>query len=203
MRITDIRQQLKRAGRYSVYIDGAYAFSLSDSALLDSAIAVGDELTEAKAAALKRRSADDKIYDLALRYLALRPRSVWELQTYLERKNSPAPLVEQITNKFRQQDLLNDDKFARAFVADRRQLKPTSRRKLVLELRKKHIDDETIRTAVGDEPADERAALQEIVERKRRQTRYQDDLKLMQYLARQGFTYDDIKQALRPEAEEL
>jgi SOS response regulatory protein OraA/RecX len=36
-----------------------------------------------------------------------------------------------------------------------------------------------------------------VIERKRRQTKYQDDTKLMQYLARQGFGYDDIKSALQ------
>ena len=38
--------------------------------------------------------------------------------------------------------------------------------------------------------------LKELIERKRKQTKYKDDLKLMQYLTRQGFSYDHIKTAL-------
>jgi SOS response regulatory protein OraA/RecX len=49
---------------------------------------------------------------------------------------------------------------------------------------------------VGRDEGDEHNALREIIERKRKQTKYQDDLKLMQYLARQGFNYDDIKSEL-------
>ncbi|PIZ61835.1 hypothetical protein COY17_03540, partial [Candidatus Saccharibacteria bacterium CG_4_10_14_0_2_um_filter_52_9] len=75
-------------------------------------------------------------------------------------------------------------------------LRPTSRRKMMLELRKKHVADDTIQVALGEEQADEQAALLDIIERKRRQSKYQDDLKLMQYLARQGFGYHDIKAAL-------
>jgi len=67
---------------------------------------------------------------------------------------------------------------------------------MAMELRKKRIADEAIEAALGSESGDEQTALQEIVERKRRQAKYADDLKLMQYLARQGFNYDDIKTAL-------
>jgi SOS response regulatory protein OraA/RecX len=50
--------------------------------------------------------------------------------------------------------------------------------------------------ALGDEPHHEEQALQELITKKRRQLRYQDSQKLMQYLARQGFGYEDIKSAL-------
>ncbi len=92
--------------------------------------------------------------------------------------------------------MIDDEKFAQAFVNDRRLLRPASRRKLILELRKKHISNEIIEKTVGSEHQDEQTALQEVIASKRRQTKYQDDLKLMQYLARQGFNYGDIKAAL-------
>jgi SOS response regulatory protein OraA/RecX len=56
-----------------------------------------------------------------------------------------------------------------------------------------------IEEAVGSQSEDEQSAIKTIIEQKRRQARYQDDLKLMQYLARQGFNYGDIKDALKDE----
>jgi SOS response regulatory protein OraA/RecX len=47
---------------------------------------------------------------------------------------------------------------------------------------------------LGDEGQDQ--MLVDLIEKKRLQTRYQDPDKLMQYLARQGFGYDQIKKAL-------
>ncbi|HEX5455917.1 MAG TPA: RecX family transcriptional regulator, partial [Candidatus Saccharimonadales bacterium] len=82
---------------------------------------------------------------------------------------------------------------------NRRLLKPTSRRKLVLELRQKRISDEIISAVMDSEPADEREVLKELIAKKSGQTRYQDKQKLMQYLARQGFNYSDIKSALSEE----
>jgi regulatory protein len=199
MKITKISQQVKRASRYSVFVDEKYAFSLSETALLNSKIASGQTLTQPQLDDFKRLSADDKVYGLALRYVAMRPHSTWEVKFYLERKQSPAPLIEQITNKLTDLGLLDDVKYAEMFVANRRLLRPTSRRKLALELRKKRLPDEAIEQALGHESDDEASALQSVITQKRRQTKYQDDLKLMQYLARQGFSYADIKRALSGE----
>lgn len=201
MKITGIKTQVKRAGRYSIFVDEKYSFSLSDTALLDTKITIGQEVTEKQIREYKQLSDDDKIYGRALQYIAIRARSEWELRTYLERKNASPPLVDVILSKLSDMGYINDRKFAESFVSDRRLLRPTSRRKLTLELRKKYIASDIITDVVGSEPEVEQSALASIVERKRRQTRYQDDKKLMQYLAGQGFGYSDIKAALRVEEE--
>ena len=198
MKITSIKQQVKRVGRYSIFVDDKYAFSLGDTALLDSKLTPGQELTAGQVREYKQLSSDDKLYNLVLRYVTMRPRSRWEIEFYLGRKKASPALSETILNKLSNVNLIDDEKFAEAFVNDRRLLRPTSRRKLILELRKKRVADEVIQAAVGSEQQDEQAALQAIIESKRRQSRYRDDLKLMQYLARQGFSYGDIKAALQP-----
>jgi regulatory protein len=200
MKITSIKQQAKRADRYSIFVEGKYSFSLSESALLESKLASGQELSKEQVREYKKLSNEDKLYNQVLRYVAMRPRSRWEAEFYLEKKKGASPaLAEQILNKLSIIGLIDDEKIARSFVNDRRLLRPTSRRKMVAELRKKRIADNIIEKALGSEAEDENTALQEVVERKRRQIKYQDDLKLMQYLARQGFNYDDIKQALKKE----
>ena len=199
MKITGIKQQVKRPDRYSVFVEGKYSFSLSETALLDTKLVNGQELTPKEVREYKQLSTDDKLYNLALGYVALRPRSKWEIDFYLERKKASPALKEQILNKLSNIGLIDDEKFAQAFVNDRRLLRPTSRRKLSLELRKKRVADEVIEAALGSDPAEEQTALRDIIERKLRQTKYQDNLKLMQYLARQGFSYGDIKSALQKE----
>ena len=202
MKITKITQQVKRADRYSVFVDDKYSFSLSESALLESKIASGQELTAEQVKEFKQLSADDKIYNQVLRWVAMRPRTEWEIEQYLNRKKAPPPLIESILNKLSNIGLTDDEKFAIAFVADRRLLRPTSRRKMIMELRKKHVSGEIIEQIFSEsEEGAEQTALQEIIARKRRQTKYQDDLKLMQYLARQGFNYGDIKAALHQDKE--
>lgn len=197
MKITSIKQQAKRTDRYSIFVEGKYAFSLSETALLESKLASGQELSKEQVREYKKLSADDKLYNQTLRYVAMRPRSRWEIEFYLEYKKKASPaLTEEILNKLSKIGLIDDEKLAKALVNDRRLLRPTSRRKMMAELRKKRISDEVIEQALGNDKSDEQAALREVIESKRRQSKYQDDLKLMQYLARQGFNFDDIKSAL-------
>lgn len=197
MKITKISQQLKQRDRYSVFVDEKYTFSLSESALLESGIASGRELTAAEVEDFKRLSHDDKIYGQALRYIAMRSHTTWEMQFYMERKGAPPALIEQILNKLTDVGLLDDYKYAASFVKDRRLLRSSSRRKITAELMKKRVLSGAIEAAFADsEPNEERTALRDMITRKRRQTKYQDNDKLMQYLARQGYGYSDIKNAL-------
>lgn len=199
MKITAIKQQEKRSDRYSIFVDGKYAFSLSETALLESKLASGQELSKEEVKKYKQISADDKLYGQALRYVAMRPRTKWEVEFYLQRKKASPPLVEKILNKLTNVDLINDLIYARAFVKDRQLLRPTSRRKLVAELRKKRVASEIIDKVVSQNDISDQAALREVIKSKRRQTKYQEDLKLMQYLARQGFSYEDVKSTLAEE----
>lgn len=197
MKVTAIKVQVKHAGRYSIFVDEKYSFSLSDTALLDTKIVTGQEIAEQQLREYKQLSDDDKVHGRVLGYIALRPRSEWEIRFYLERKKAPTTLIDQILNKLSILELIDDRKFAEAFIRDRRLLRPTSRRKMMMELKKKRVPEEIINEAVGRDDQDEQTALLDMVLRKRRQTKYQDDVKLMQYLAGQGFNYGDIKTALQ------
>lgn len=197
MKITSIKQQAKRTDRYSIFVEDKYAFSLSESALLESKLASGQELSKERVKEFKQLSADDKLYNQTLRYVAMRPRTRWEIEFYLQRKQASPALIETTLNKLSKIGLIDDEKFAQMFVSDRRLLRPSSRRKMMAELRKKHVADNIIQKVLGSEECEERTALAEVIKRKRRQSKYQDNLKLMQYLARQGFNYDDIKHGLQ------
>jgi SOS response regulatory protein OraA/RecX len=154
----------------------------------------GQDLSEQQVKEFKQLSGDDKLYNQALRYVLMRPRSLWEMEAYLRRKNAAPLLSQKILNKLSELQLLDDAAFARAWVANRRLLKPVSRRRLVQELRQKHVPDEIAGQVLAEDETDERTTLRALVERKR--ARYPDRQKFMRYLASQGFAYDDIKSVL-------
>jgi regulatory protein len=160
--ITDIKAQVKTAGRYSIFVDGKYSFSLSDIALLEQQIRIGQELTKDRVAELKQLSSDDKLYGNTLRYLSIRPRSEWEVKTYLHRKQASPALADSILNKLSKDGYINDVSFAQAWVSSRRLLRPTSKRKLQQELRSKRVSDEVIGQVLAGDEADERQLLREL-----------------------------------------
>lgn len=197
MRITAIRQQQKAKDRYSVYVDEKYSFSLSESALISSGISSGTELTAEQLEAYKRLSSEDKLWGRVLRYVAARLRSIHEVREYLRRKEAASELTDQYIERLVDIGLLDDHRYAQVFVENRRMLKPSSKRKLQLELKQKRIPDAVINEVLADDEGDDKSALRDLVIKKRRQTKYQDDMKLKQYLARQGFGFDDINRALK------
>lgn len=196
MKITSIRQQVKDQSRFSVYIDDKYSFGLSESALIESGLSVGREITPAELADLKDTAKMDKGYNRVLGLIARRPRSEWEVRDYLKRKEYEPEFIDQIVERASQRGYLNDEAFARSWVENRRLLKATSQRKLGLELKQKRVNQEIIAKVIAEDKknVDELEVLRELIKRKR--ARYPDKLKLMQYLARQGFGYDLIKKAL-------
>lgn len=191
MKITDIKAQVRTVGRYSVFIDGKYSFSLSDVGLMDQQVRIGQEVSKERVKELKQRSNDDKLYGATLRYLGIRPRSEWEVRSYLHRKQASPALTDSILNKLSKDGYINDFSFAQAWVASRRLLRPTSKRKLQQELRSKRVSDEVIGQVLAGDDTDERQQLRELASKKR--GRYTEDIKLMQYLVRQGFSYEDVK----------
>ena len=196
MKITKIEMQAKRKDRYSVFVDDKFAFGISELGLIESGLKIGQEFNKDELEGLKTDAKKDRVYNQALALIVRRPRSQWELQDYLRRKGIEESVATEIMSKLADKGFVDDKDFARRWVENRRLLKPLSRRKLELELRQKRVPDSDIKQALVDDETEEYDVLLQEVEKKRKQSRYQDDLKLMQYLSRQGYNYDDIKRAL-------
>lgn len=196
MKITAIKQQAKRRGRYSIYIDEKFAIGLSESELLRLGLFLGQELTQDELALFKDQSNQSKWFDKVLNLLSYRPRSEWEIKEYLRRKDCPPEIIESLLNKLSVNGYVNDEQFARRWIESRRQLKPTSRRKIAMELKVKRIDNSIIDEVLTADKSDtdELQIIKDLITKKGQ--RYPDRVKLMQYLARQGFSYEDIKRAI-------
>ena len=79
-------------------------------------------------------------------------------------------------------------------MQNRHQAKGASRRKLISELRVKGIESNVIETVLADVGRNDQDELAKMMGKKR--AKYPEDVKLMQYLVRQGFSYDDVKRAI-------
>lgn len=196
MKVTKIEAQVKQKGRYSIYIDDKFAFGISELGLINSGLRIGQEFSAAEVENLKDTAKTDKIYHRTLDLIARRPRSIWEIQDYLKRKEIEPLVAQEIIQRLTEKNLVNDYDFAKKWVENRRLLKNISKRKLALELRAKRVSSDAIDTALAEDETDDYTVLVQEVSKKRKQTRYQDDQKLMQYLARQGYGYEDIKRSL-------
>lgn len=182
---------------FQVSIDGEYSFTLGDLDLSMSGLRVGHELSAEQIAEYQGRGATAKAQALAVRFIGVRMRSTREVREYLLRKETPPAICERVIERLEAQRLLDDEAFARAWVAERRLLRPRSQSVLVQELAQKGIARAVVALVLSDEPEDaELNTLRALVERKRRLPAYAQNDKLAQFLMRKGFRWEHIKQVL-------
>lgn len=196
MIITDIKPQVKSIGRYSVYIDGVFAFGLSDTAIADNGLRIGKTIDADQLAQLNASAKDDKAFYNALSLIARRQRSEWEMRVYLQQKGYHRETIHAVIDKLYSYRYLDDLSFAQRWVENRRLLKRISKRRLRQELQQKHVSKDIIEQVLLADKISEIAVLREVILSKRQQSRYKDDQKLIAYLIRQGYGYEDIKRAL-------
>lgn len=198
MIITKISPQVKRQGYYNIYVNDKYELSLSELDLAAFQLKTNQSIDEKKLEELKNAQSKSKSYNFAIRYLALRPRSIKEVRDYLVvRKGFSEDDAGLAVDRLLSEKYLNDQDFAEMWVRNRTLLSPKSNKILRLELIKKGIDGSIIDLVLSSIDKDQQLEiLKGLIEKKIRQVRYQDKQKLTEYLSRQGFTYDLIKQAL-------
>ena len=205
--VTALSPQIRDLDRVNVYIDGKYDFSLDISQVVDIGIKAGQVLSKEELASLKQESEFGKLYARALEYVLMRPRSSSEVRDYLYRKTLARKYKNRKTGKLAEKPgvaktvaervfgYIDDQKFANWWVENRHQAKGVSMRKLRSELAAKGIAQTIIDSVIADSSRNDLGELAKVIAKKRR--RYSDEQKFMQYLARQGFSFDDIKAALR------
>lgn len=212
MKITDMSTQVNNTDRVNIFVDGKYELSLSVAQVVDSGIRIGTTLERADLVRLKDDSEFGKLYQRALEYCLLRPRSDRELSEYLYKKTLTRPVKSRHTNTIQmrsgvepsitkrvhqtlvEKGHVNDEVFAEFWIRNRFMKKGISERKLRAELASKGVDRTIVDEIMKDSERSDEKELEKMIVKKRH--RYNDDGKLMQYLARQGFRYDDIKAAL-------
>jgi len=195
----------------NISVNGKYRLSLDVFQLVDLGIKIGKEFTEEELVALEEESQFGKLYMRALEYCLMRPHSQRELKDYLYRKTRDtrtkegtvrkgvsAALTERVFNRLQEKGYIDDEKFAAYWIENRNLRKGSSKRKLSAELGAKGVDRSLIERLLGETDREDASEIQKIIEKKR--SRYTADKegqqKFMSYLARQGFSYDDIKAAL-------
>ena len=193
--ITKISPAVKTPGRYNIFVNEEFSFSLDEIQLVNSRIKKGDELSSDQYLDLKNDSDFGKNYVAALDLISRRVRSEKEIRDYGFRKKWNKNSAEKVIERLRDRGYLDDEKFAKMFVSDRANLRNFSRKKMEIELMKKGINKE-IREKVlaANENFDEQKSLEQLIAKK--WNHYTTDQKLIEYLARQGFGFDDIKKAI-------
>ena len=210
MRITALKIQVRDKDRVNVFVDGKYRFSLDITQVAELGVKTGVEYTEEELTELENESQFGKLYTRSLEYALTRPRSQREMRDYLYRKTRDTPtkeggikkgvskeLTERVFNRLIDKGYVDDEKFTQFWVENRNLRKGTSFRRLKAELAAKGVSGSIVEEFLDKSERQEIDELRKVVAKKA--AKYDDPQKLIGYLVRQGFRYDDIRSVLNEE----
>ncbi len=196
--ITALVAQKKNRERVNVYLDGKFAFGLA--AIEAIRLKRGQVLSDADIERLQAADDAEQAHEKALRFLSNRPRSEWEVRQNLEKAGYGVGAIDRVVERLRGVNLVDDTAFVRYWIDNRAQFRPKGEVALRQELRRKGVDREVIDTVLAEAEHDEdHAALQAALakaERYRNLPRPEFSQKLGAYLARRGFDYETVREAV-------
>ena len=145
-KLTQVKET--KRGRYALFFDGEFAFSLDEDTFAMAGLHTGDELEEWQIHDLQTKSDTRKAVDKAMDLLALRDHAAGELYQKLCRSFDPHSAAAAVA-KMQELNLLDDAGFARRRATELLR-KRKSRREILNDLSAKGIDRDTAADVVEE-----------------------------------------------------
>ncbi len=198
--ITAIEPQARHPDRVSLFIEGEFVVGLSASVVLDVGISVGQTLSEPEVRNLVEAEEGHRATESALRLVSYRARSETEIRQRLNRKGFSGLSIDVAIERMRDWGYINDQEFARQWVASRESHRPRSTRLMKRELTSKGVDADTAERVVEAADIDDYVVALDLarkwmphIVREDAQTQRR---RMSGYLQRRGFGWDVVRRVL-------
>lgn len=199
--ITDIQQQKNAADRYSVFIDGEFAFGICDFDLYSLKLRIGDILSDERIREIEELIDAEKCKNYAVGLVSKKMYSKKEITDKMKNKGYSLTAISSVISILEEYGYINDDYFTSVFVEA--YMKKYGIHKIRYELKNKGIDDETADKYLSGFENDD--YLSELIKQKTRGKVLDKDLcaKLIRSFAAKGFEYEKIKSCLSKLTEDV
>lgn len=196
MKITQIEKY--KGNFFNIYLDGAYAATLSERIIFEFGLSEGAELSQEKFDEAAETAQFYKARERAYYLLTYRDHSQKELAEKL-RRNYPEETVEKVILHLVDLGLLNDRAYAEKLARQYLVTKKYGSRRALFEMQRKGIEREMAQEALDELDVDSHEQILGLLERKygRKLEEKNGYRKALSALMRQGFSYDESSDALR------
>lgn len=142
--------------KYKKLTDNKYRVTLDNGTIIDTYedVIVKNNLLYKKEIdlnLLKEIETDNEYqeaYNMALKYITVRLRSINEIEVYLKKKNIKQEVIEDTILRLKKSNFLNDEVFAKAFIKDKLNFTTMGKYKLIQELKKLKVEESIINTQI-------------------------------------------------------
>ncbi len=197
MKITDIQKQKHNSKRYSVFVDGEFAFGLDEIDVLYYKLLNCDEISEEKFNYIKENVVFSKARDVAIKYLSFKSRTEKEVVLKLREKEFSDDIIDKVIELLKKYNYIDDYSYAGSFLRDKFNLKGFGSNRIKFELKQKGISNEIIEQVFFENEFDEAQKAAELIERKYGIWDFdiKEKQKIEGFLARRGFSFSTIREA--------
>ncbi|MGF2615077.1 recombination regulator RecX [Rossellomorea vietnamensis] len=199
-KITKITRQVKNQERYNIFIDGEYSFSVDEEIIARFQLGKGDEIDEVAMAEIGYEDDIRRAFNLAIHYLSFRMRTEKEVLDYLKKKELEQPVADEVIQKLKKYEYLNDQEFAKAFVNTQINTSDKGPGVVERELAAKGVDKASIEEAIETFTPDiqlEKAIIltDKLYKKYKKDSSMVAKQKTEQNLARKGYSFSVINLA--------
>ena len=199
-KITDIQPQVKHEGRFSVFINGAFSFGISDFDLLKLSLSVGDCLTDEELSDIRAALDESKCQDYANALVCRKMYTEKELYRKLSARGYTDDVCQTVIDRLKEYNYINDEEYVRLYIEEKKG--QYGEFKIRQKLYEKGISRETVDNEMSDFESGDAAYL--LLKQKLRggKPKRDDRQKYIRFLASKGFSFDEAKDALNAYTED-
>ncbi len=204
MEITSVDKS-KKNNRLSLYIDGRFAFTISEDDYISMNLYDNPVLTEDTIDYIKNTLNFCEAKSLAVRYLSMKLRTEKEVRVKLNDEGYDSVCTEQVIDELKAIGYINNKLYAQKYVFDRSKLKPLSKKRMKQELQAKGIPGDIADEVLNDWRIEDNFVAESLLKRKFGKYDLTDEKilkKAYMFLLHRGFSHDTIKEALNSVAGE-
>ena len=186
-KITKIEQQKKKKNRVNVYIDGEFSLGLYKDTVVEYHLYENKEITQSEISLIKEFEVITDVKEKVRNYISYRERSKKEIKDYLTNKGIKEEVSKKVLADFEKAYLIDDHRFARAWIKDRNKNNPKGNFALKMELKNKGIEEAEIEDLL--KCVDEKQNARKVLEKAFRKygKKKTSKKKILEYLKRRGF----------------
>ena len=199
-KITDIAPQVNNPDRCSVYLDGKFAFGISELDLIKFSLKIGQVLTESQINDVLHAVDETKCQDYANSLVCSRMYTEKELRKKLTSKKFTTDVIETVISRLKEYGYVDDWNYAEMYINETKQKYGVF--KLKQKLYEKGVTGSVIDELLSEFDNKETAVNQLRLKLRNKPLQPDDIQKMLRFLAQKGFSYDEAHEAIRIYTEE-
>lgn len=200
--LTKIEPQIKNKNRVNIYINNSYSFSCDIEIILEYKLKEGMKVDKSNLLKLIKENNEKHAFQLGIYYLSFKPRTKYEISTYLIKKGYEDAVINKVLEKLSYYKYIDDKQYTISYISNAIEAKKKSANTVKSELVKKGISLEIIEDCIFVFSYDINLEIAKKISSKyfyqKSNLPYKQlKNKLSQLLIRKGFTWEIINDCLK------